>query len=96
MLDTAVSSFTRSVAVYLDRYLTLLAAEGISYVLVDGTALPEVYGRSEKGHGLVPMRALPIVHPDRFPAAAVWATLVHLCALRLGRGAMRLRWEAAF
>src|SRR6266487_81648 len=67
-----------------DRYLTLLAAERIFYVLVDGTALPEIYGRPANGHGLVPMRALPIAHPNRFPTAAVWAALVHLLRTAAG------------
>src|SRR5262245_26315491 len=49
-----------------DRYLELLAADGVDYVIVDGPEPLGIYGRTPVG-SLQPLRALPLTSPTRFP-----------------------------
>lgn len=60
------------------RYLDLLAAEGIDYVLVDGKVPVAVYGRVALGEGLEPLRSLPVKLPSRFPGVAMLRILADL------------------
>jgi hypothetical protein len=63
------------------RYLELLAAEGFAFVVVDDGEYPSMYARD--GETLVPVRALPVREPTRFPSRDVlraWARLIRLAA----------------
>lgn len=67
-----------------ERYLERLAAEGYAFVIVDDVDYPAMYARD--GESLVPVRALPVNHPSRFPSRDVltaWARLIRSAA---GRG----------
>lgn len=67
-----------------DRYLELLAADGYAFVVVDDGDYPTIYAR--EGESLVPVRALPVNTPSRFPSRDVlsaWARLIRTAA---GRG----------
>jgi hypothetical protein len=66
------------------RYLELLAAEGYAFVVIDDSDYPSMYTR--EGESLVPIRALPVNTPSRFPSRDVlgaWARLIRSAA---GRG----------
>lgn len=67
-----------------DRYLELLAAEGYAYVVVDDGGYPSMYARA--GESLVPVRALPVNAPSRFPSRAVLAGWARLIRASAGRG----------
>ncbi|RKG48494.1 SAM-dependent DNA methyltransferase [Corallococcus sp. AB011P] len=67
-----------------DRYLELLAAEGYAFVVVDNGNSPSMYARA--GEGLVPVRALPVNTPSRFPSRDVLAAWAQLIRSAAGRG----------
>ena len=53
-----------------DRYIEMLTAEGVSYVLVDGTSRLESYGKSEKMGGLDVhfISSLPVMQGNAYKA----------------------------
>jgi hypothetical protein len=67
-----------------ERYLELLAAEGYAFVVVDDGDYPSMYARD--GESLVPVRALPVRTPARFPSRDVLAGWARLIRLAAGRG----------
>lgn len=67
-----------------DRYLELLAAEGYDYVVVDGGNYPGFY--ELEGESLVPIRALPVRQPERFPPVTVLQAWERLIRAAAGRG----------
>ena len=67
-----------------DRYLELLAAEGYDYVVVDGGSYPGFY--ELEGESLVPIRALPVRSPERFPSTTALEAWGRLIRAAVGRG----------
>lgn len=59
------------------RYLEMLAAQGVDFVLVDGAVPLTLYGRSSDG-ALEPLRALPVASPSAFPSPEMLHVLVDL------------------
>lgn len=59
------------------RYLEMLAAQGVDFVLVDGAVPLAIHGRSPDGV-LEPLRALPVVSPSKFPSPEMLHVLVDL------------------
>lgn len=68
-----------------DRYLELLASEGYEFAAVDGGSYPSFYAREEAG--LVPVRALPVMNPQRFPPPQLWDAWAQLIRAAAGRSA---------
>lgn len=54
------------------RYLDLLAAEGLGFVVVDSQPFLQIYGRTGAGHALEQIRALPIRNPNQFPTCDIF------------------------
>lgn len=75
-----------------DRYLDLLAAEGVSFIIVDTKPFLQIYGRSEKGETLEQIRALPIKDPKQFPINDVFRLIADLLhpAFRSGEDVLAL------
>lgn len=67
-----------------DRYLELLAAEGYAFVVVDDGTYPSMYAL--EAESLVPVRALPVKTPSRFPSRDVLAGWARLIRSAAGRG----------
>jgi hypothetical protein len=58
------------------RYLDLLAAEGLGFIVVDSQPFLQIYGRAERGDALEQIRALPIRDPNLFPTSDVFRLIV--------------------
>lgn len=58
------------------RYLDLLAAEGLGFIVVDTQPFLRIYGRTENGETLEQQRALPIKDPNQFPTCEVFRLIV--------------------
>lgn len=67
-----------------DRYLELLAGEGYAFAVVEDREYPLMYAR--EGGSLVPVRALPVNAPSRFPSLDVLAVWTRLIRSAAGRG----------
>ena len=67
-----------------NRYLEILASEGYAFVIVEGSGYPAVYAHEEGA--LVPIRALPIAHPQNFPSPDVLAEWSQLIRAAAGHG----------
>lgn len=74
------------------RYMEMLAAEGVQFVVVDGPVPPSTYGALDPGGELQPIRALPIEEEvTRFPDAEVLGVLARVLAQPMGRGEPALK-----
>jgi hypothetical protein len=67
------------------RYLEMLAAEGIRFVLVDGLISPSIYGVVGERGGLRPIRALPIKEVTQFPNEEILGVVARLLAQSIGQ-----------
>jgi len=59
------------------KYLKMLAAQGVDFVIVDGAVPFAVYGRSSEGM-LEPLRALPVACPSTFPPPEMFRVFIDL------------------
>jgi len=67
-----------------DRYLEILASEGYRFAIVEGAGYPSFYAR--EAENLVPVRALPVQKPARFPSLEVTEAWTQLIRASAGRG----------
>lgn len=58
-----------------DRYLELLADEGVSFVLLDTQPWIRIFGRNRNTHNLSRFQALPVIEPDKFPTTVVFDSI---------------------
>lgn len=73
-----------------DRYLSLLAGDGVKYIIADTRTGVSFYGVAEDSDKLVPWRSLPATDQRHFPSKEVWSTLSDLLqALAKNRDAIR-------
>ncbi len=67
-----------------DRYMDLLAAEDVGFVIIDTKPSFLVYGRTKDGEALEPFRALPINKPDQYPISDIFQLVADLLGRRDG------------
>ncbi|WP_298502306.1 N-6 DNA methylase [uncultured Sphaerochaeta sp.] len=53
------------------RYLNILEAEKVDYVIVDGSSSLSIFGRLPNGSCLEPLCALPVENPSTFPSEEI-------------------------
>lgn len=67
------------------RYMEMLSAAGVRFVVVDGPVPPSIYGAVADGGELQSIRALPIEEVTRFPGEEVLGVVARVLAQPLGR-----------
>ncbi len=60
------------------RYLEMMVAQGIDFVVVDGAPPLAIYGRSPDGTQIERLLALPVPYPSRFPSPEMFHVFINL------------------
>ena len=61
-----------------DRYMELLAAEDVAFVIIDTSPTIQIYGKTPDNEALEPLYALPIENPTIFPPSELFHVISNL------------------